>query len=170
MLDCAAVTSMGLLDRIAESAIRQRLTSWRALAQSLDSHRERGRNGTTQAAELVERRLGTPVVTRSDFSNRVRDLLIDHGIAAPVVEHPVADASGRHILSVDLAWPAQRLGWELDSKAFHFDTAAFERDRHKRNALIGAGWTVQEITWRMYSQTPARLVTMARELLASRPV
>lgn len=165
ILDCAAVATLRHVELLAEAAIRKRMTSWISLRSTLERHSEHGRNGCGRLRELLDRRAGSPKVTLSDFSLLVRNLLVDAGIPQPVVEYPVTDQNGDHILAVDLAWPRWKRAWELDGLAFHGGRTDHERDRRKRNRLVEQGWMVQEILWSMYEQSPEQLVDQARRFL-----
>jgi len=105
------------------------------------------------------------VVPLSDFSRRVVQLLERANIASPVVEYRITDGNGHHILQVDLAWPDKKKAWELDGLEWHFGRNDIERDRRKRNAVVGEGWTIQEVLWSMYVDDPAGLVRMAKKFL-----
>jgi hypothetical protein len=48
----------------------------------------------------------------------------------------------------DCLWRAQRLIVELDGRAAHATSAAFERDRERDRVLQVEGWRVVRITWR----------------------
>jgi len=165
ILDCAAVTTLRHVELLAEAAIRKNMTSWARLHETLEWHSEHGRNGCGRLRELLGHRAGSPTVTLSDFSLLVRNLLIDAGLPQPVVEYPVTDENGDHILAVDLAWPRWKRAWELDGLAFHGGRTDHERDRRKRNRLVEQGWMVQEILWSMYEQSPEQLVDQARRFL-----
>ena len=56
---------------------------------------------------------------------------------------------------------------ELDGRAVHGTTAAFERDRSRDRALMAAGWRVIRITWRQLNDDPDELANDIRILLAS---
>ncbi|MEL7157662.1 MAG: hypothetical protein AAFN30_13820 [Actinomycetota bacterium] len=92
--------------------------------------------------------------------------MVDEGLPEPVLEFPITDRSGEHILAADLAWPAQCKAWELDGLAYHFGRTDIERDKRKRNRAMAEGWTIQEILWSMYVDEPDELVAMARRFLA----
>lgn len=167
ILDSAGVVSIGRTERLAEAAIRKRQTSWLRLADCLSDHSARGRNGCLPLRVLLQRRLGNGTVPLSDFSRRVVQLLERGNIPTPVVEHRITDETGHHLLQVDLAWPHLKKAWELDGLEFHFGREDIERDRRKRNAVIGQGWVIQEILWSMYVENPAGLIKAAREFLAA---
>lgn len=166
ILDCAGVVSLDTLERLAEAAIRKKLTTWLRLADCLSSHSRRGRNGCLRLRVLLHRRLGTKTIPLSDFSRRVVQLLDRGNIPSPVVEYRISDSQGRHILQVDLAWPQHKKAWELDGLQWHFGRDDVERDRRKRNAVVAEGWVIQEILWSMYIDNPRGLVELARKFLA----
>lgn len=167
ILDCGAVSGLGRLERLAEAAIRKNLTSWASLRNALIDDSRRGRDGCGSLRVLLDRRDGSGVVPLSDFSRRVVLLLVNAGLPEPVVEYPIRNANGRHLLQVDLAWPALRKAWELDGLQWHFGRADVERDRRKRNAVVAEGWVLQEVLWSMYQREPRALIEMARRFLAS---
>ena len=166
ILDCGAVVGPRTLERLSESAIRQRLTTWPKLALCLERHSRRGRDGCLNLRRVLEQRLDDATVPLSDFSRLVVNLLVDAGLPRPEIEYPILDHTGALVLQVDLAWPDRKKCWELDGLAFHFAREAVERDRRKRNAVKALGWNMQEILWSMYADEPAEVVRLARAFLA----
>lgn len=67
---------------------------------------------------------------------------------------------------VDLLWRAQRLVVELDSRAFHTDPTAFERDRRRDADLQLAGFRVLRLTWLQLTREPAWVADRIAALLA----
>ncbi|MDH3294046.1 MAG: hypothetical protein OER95_06965 [Acidimicrobiia bacterium] len=167
ILDCGAVVGPRSVERLAESAIRQRLTTWPKLVVCLERHSRSGRDGCGSLRTVLERRLADATVPLSDFSRLVVNLLDDAGLPRPEIEYPIHDDHGRLVLQVDLAWPALKKCWELDGLAYHFARDAVERDRRKRNAVKALGWNMQEILWSMYADEPETLVDLARRFLRS---
>ncbi len=167
ILDCGAVVSMRTLEVLAESAIRQQLTTWGALIETLSDHSARGRDGCGTLRELLKLRFGNRRIPLSTFSRLVAEALVKAGLPRPVLEYRIVDSEGRHVLQVDLAWPHLKKAWELDGLQFHFGREDVERDRRKRNAAIAEGWTIQEILWSMYMDERPQLIAMARKFLAS---
>ena len=167
ILDCGAVANTRTVERIAESAIRQRLTSWQDLHDTLVRHSRRGRDGCGRLRELLEVRIENGTVPLSDFSRRVFNLLVDNGIEPPELEHRIVAHNGSFIMQADLAWPDKRKAWELDGLAYHFGRTERERDNRKRNRAKGEGWNIQEILWSMFIDDPAGLVQTCRRFLAA---
>jgi len=168
ILDCAGVSSFRATERLAEDAIRRKLTTWIDLVQCLQRHSARGRNGCLTLRRLLDFRLGDQTVPLSDFSRLVSNLLVDAGVPAPTLEYQIVEqCSGSFIMQTDLAWPEQRKAWELDGLQWHFGRTEVERDRRKRNRAKAEGWVIQEILWSMYVDQPAGLVEMAKKFLAA---
>lgn len=165
IMDCAGVVPVPTLEIMAESAIRQGLTSWSALNDYLVCHAARGRTGAAGLRALLEKRAGSPTITRSTFSLRVAHLLTKAGLPEPRVEHKVSDPNGKHILALDLAWPDRKKAWELDGLEWHFGRSDIMRDKSKRNSVKSQGWAIQEILWDMYLDTPEQLISWARDFL-----
>lgn len=165
ILDCAAKVGIQTTERLAEAAIRKRLTTWLQLADCLQTHSARGRDGCLTLRLLLQVRLGNGTVPLSDFSRRIVHLLERANLPSPVVEYKVTNEAGEHLLQVDLAWPALKKAWELDGLQWHFGRDDVERDRRKRNAVVAEGWVIQEILWSMYIDNPTALVQMCRKFL-----
>jgi len=167
ILDCAAKVSIGTTERLAEAAIRKKLTTWLRLADCLQAHSARGRDGCLTLRQLLQIRLGNGTVPLSDFSRRIVQLLQRANVPTPEVEYRITNDAGDHLLQVDLAWPKLKKAWELDGLKWHFGREDVERDRRKRNAVVAEGWVIQEILWSMYIDDPAALVRMCRKFLDS---
>lgn len=80
-----------------------------------------------------------------------------------VREHPV-HVDG-HVFYVDFAFPHLKVAVEADGRCWHSDAAAFERDRLKHNALLGAGWKVLRVTERQVRTDPAAIRDRIRDLV-----
>ena len=164
IIDCAVGCDLDTIERLAESAIRQELTTWHQLAAVAQAHAGRGRIGPANFVRLIARRKQVLEVARSDFGLRVRQVLVAAGVTEPALEHQVVSPEGKHLLYLDAAWPDHMKAWELDSREWHSGMDHFENDRTKRNAVKAQGWTIQEITWKMF-EDPATLADLARDFL-----
>jgi very-short-patch-repair endonuclease len=63
---------------------------------------------------------------------------------------------------VDALWREQKLIVELDSRAHHMTTRAFEDDRDRDEVLQLAGYRVIRITWQRLTRDPAGVVARLR--------
>lgn len=77
---------------------------------------------------------------------RVRRLLAEAGLrAAPA---PVPVDVGTRELHVDIAWPEERVGIEVDGLGSHSERESLETDIARHNALARVGWRVLRAGWR----------------------
>jgi predicted transcriptional regulator of viral defense system len=141
------VTARTLLD-IAPGLTAVRLKS------AVDAAEGRQLGGELSLADLLDRyprRAGTAAIRRVLADGRI-------GLDVPreELELRFADVGGRW-LEVDCAWRSARLVVELDSRAHHENSTAFEADRERDQALIAAGWRVMRVTWRQLHDASARI-------------
>ena len=64
--------------------------------------------------------------------------------------------------NVDAVWREQKVIVELDSRAHHMTTSAFEEDRERDDVLQLAEYRVTRLTWRRLSEHPERVVARLR--------
>ena len=70
---------------------------------------------------------------------------------------------------VDAVWREQKLIVELDSRAHHMTTRAFEEDRERDDVLQLARYRVVRVTWRRLTNDPAGVVARLRAHLDLKP-
>ena len=167
IMDTAGTMGVDASERLAEEAVRRRMTSFGRLARYLAWHGRQGRTGSANLRAVLERRAPRANLPLSDFSRRVTQLLDRHGVAPPDVEFRVYDSSGNFIMQADLAWPARRKIVELDGLAWHFGRDDVERDRRKRAKARAEGWRIHEVLWSMYAEDPASLAAQIARFLAT---
>lgn len=68
-------------------------------------------------------------------------------------------------LEVDCVWREQQVAVELDSRAFHDISWAFESDRERDRVLQAAGWRPIRVTWRQLEKSRAGLARDLRRML-----
>lgn len=91
-----------------------------------------GARGVARLPELVA--LASPLA-ESPMETRVRLALHDHGVPAPVLQHPV----GRY--RIDLAYPHLLFGIEYDGE-HHLDPRQAREDLMRQAFLTSRGWTI----------------------------
>lgn len=111
---------------------------------------------------LEQLHLGLGLV-RSELEERFLAFLIDAGLPLPTMNVTIEG------VEVDCVWTEQRLIVELDGRAVHDVTDAFEADRARDRRLEAAGWRVVRITWRQLHETPAEVEADLRRLLGLSP-
>jgi hypothetical protein len=154
LLDLAATMPDKGLRRAMSRAQSLRLTSPRQLAAILD--RTGARPGRRRYARVLA---GSPPPTRSELEDRVHDLILAGGFAAPDVNVPLRIA-GRRVIP-DFRWPALRLVVEADSREWHDNPQARADDAERQALLEAIGERVVRVTWEQATarvpQTHARL-------------
>ena len=141
LLDLAAVLQPHELDRALERAEALRLSDRTPLVALLERHR--GRRGTVNLRAAIREGL-RPAVTRSELERRFLTFVDEARLPRPQT-NVWLDVGGER-LEVDCAWPEQRVIVELDSRAYHQTTAAFERDRKRDRKVQAAGWRPIRVT------------------------
>lgn len=165
LLDIAGLVSVDRLERLAEEAVRCRLTTFPRLAKHLVLNARRGRTGAANLRAMLKRRDPTASLPLSDFSRRVEQLLGKAGLPEPELEFRIRDARGAFIMQADLAWPDRKKAVELDGLAWHFGRNDVERDRRKRARARAEGWRIQEVLWSMLTDDPAALAKLIGQFL-----
>lgn len=162
LLDLAAVLPRHRLERaLNEAEYHHRHTDPLSLHTLVARHpRRRG----VAVLKAVLHTLGPePALTRSELEDRFLALLDAASLPRPEVNAPVA--AGDRRFECDFVWRSHRLVVELDGRAAHMTTAAFERDRARDRSLHAAGWRAFRITWRqMHDDHRAVLADLRKTL------
>lgn len=165
LVDCCAVVPVGLVMRIAEHWMSNRLTTLDRLHETAD------RLSTLTGARrlrrgLDERSLGV-VVADSPLEQRVGELLERAGL--PAVHHVVVTVRSGRTYELDWAYPDVCLGIEVDGYGVHLrSVAAFDDDRWRRNELENEGWQILNFTSGHLRRSPGRVVAQVRDALVRR--
>lgn len=164
LLDLAAVLQFHELNRALERAEALRLADSTPLVALIT--RYRGRRGTANLKAAMKEGL-RPAVTKSELERRFLTFLEKAGLPRPQTNVWLQIAG--EWIEVDCVWPEQRVIVELDSRAYHRTTAAFERDRKRDRRAHAAGWTTVRITDRALREEPQSLDADFRALLTAAP-
>jgi predicted transcriptional regulator of viral defense system len=158
LLDLAAVLQPHELNRALERAEALRLSDSTPLVALLKRHR--GRRGTAKLNAALKEGL-RPAVTKSELERRFLSFVEKAGLPRPKT-NVWLNVAGEWI-EVDCVWLEQRVIVELDSRAYHQTTEAFERDRRRDRRLHAAGWRPVRVTDRALREEAGTL----REELAA---
>jgi very-short-patch-repair endonuclease len=162
LLDLAAILPQDQLERAVNEAEVRQLGDSLSLLDLVQ--RYPGRRGSAGVkAILVDLRTGAKA-TRSELESRFLELARGSGLPPPEVNASLL-IRGR-LIECDCVWRAERLVVELDGRAAHATTVAFERDRARDRALHVAGWRIVRVTWRQLHEDPEALVMDLHSLLA----
>lgn len=156
LLDIARYVGDRTLLKAIEWSRRSGHTDWSALISTLYRHARRGRPGVARLRRTIATNAHRAEITDSDLELLVILLLVEHGLAEPVVHYRVMDGN-RFVAEVDLCYPELKIAIEVDG-SHHLDAAVRERDLPRQNDLVLLGWTVLRFTWQRYVQRPESIV------------
>lgn len=159
LFDLASVLSSGQLESIVAQARRMELTSEAELGAQLSANR--GQRGVARFRQVLGVD-GAPAFTRSEAERRLLGLIRASDLPLPAANSVV------HGFEVDFLWARELVVVEVDSRAFHSDRNAFERDRLRDAELIANGYVVIRVTWSQLTQTPAAIINRIRRTLTTR--
>lgn len=146
----------------AEDAWHLRLTDPDEMADYLELHRCRGKNGVSTMERWLERASGRHRPTQSQLERDVVDALLRVGLPEPELQYPLELRSGETI-HLDLAWPAVRLAVEPGASWFHGGDEAQARDHDRDLACNEVGWMIIRLdeAFRLDPEGAARRVRRA---------
>lgn len=114
-----------------------------------------GRRGIRALRAAIETQRLALGRAKGELEIRFHEFLDERGLPRPR-KNAIVEVAGR-AYEVDCLWPAARLVVELDSRRHHGDAEAFETDRARDLALLGAGYRVGRVTWRRLHIEPDAL-------------
>jgi predicted transcriptional regulator of viral defense system/very-short-patch-repair endonuclease len=124
-----------------------------ALSAAVERAHGRKRLGVLREAVAAHR---PGQIIRSELEHRFLELVREAGLPAP--ETNVKITARRRRYEIDCLWREQRVAVELDGRAAHARTAAFEPDRRKDAALNAIGLRPLRFTWLRVSREPADVI------------
>lgn len=139
LVDLAGSLTRDRLLRAVEQADRLQKLDGRAVMLLVERHRRH--KGRAKLRRIMATYAGPPDV-RSVLERDFYTFVITSDLPLPLLNVDVAG------VRVDAYWPQWRLVVELDSRAYHMDTAAFENDRVRDAKLMRANQRVLRITHR----------------------
>jgi very-short-patch-repair endonuclease len=103
-------------------------------------------------------------IVREELEHRFLELLREAGLPPPETNVKI-EARGRRY-EIDCLWREQRVAVELDSRAAHARTTAFEPDRRKDAALNAIGLRPLRFTWLRVTNEPDDVIAELDATLA----
>ena len=107
-------------------------------------------------------------IVREELEHRFLELVREAGLPRPETNVKIK-ARGRRY-EIDCLWREQRVAVELDGRAAHARTAAFEPDRRKDAALNAIGLRPLRFTWLRVTTEPEDVIAELDATLAQAPV
>jgi very-short-patch-repair endonuclease len=146
LLDLAATLPRRKLESCFATAERLRLLDVRKLDAVLE--RGPGWKGVAVLRQVLDEFRSEITRTRSELEENFFHLCVKAGLESPDVNFLLEG------LEVDCFWPKHRLVVEMDSREFHLNTRAFERDRRRDETLQRAGFKVLRLTYKRLQDDP----------------
>jgi very-short-patch-repair endonuclease len=122
------------------------------------------RPGTAALREAVRVIADSMGRTRCELEERFRSLVLSANLPAPV--YNAALELGALTIEADVFWADHGLVVELDSRAYHGTSAAFDGDRMRDQHALAAGLRVMRITWNHLARQERATVRNLRKALA----
>jgi hypothetical protein len=154
LVDLVAVATPGTVERVAGRALAEKLVTRDAIVSL--SHRLRNSDRGPHARWLLSATTGVIPGSRSRDESGFVELVVEAGLPAPAVNHPVVDASGRR-RELDSAWPEWGVAVELDLHPSHATTVGRRADGRRQNDLIHE-WTLLRFDAHDLSTDPGGVV------------
>jgi very-short-patch-repair endonuclease len=126
--------------------------------------RAHGRRRLTVLKEAIQAHTPGQIV-REELEHRFLELVREAGLPPPETNVKIT-ARGRRY-EIDCLWREQRVAVELDGRAAHARTAAFESDRRKDAALNAIGLRPLRFTWLRVTREPADVIAELDATLAA---
>jgi hypothetical protein len=164
LFDLAAVLQPHQLDRALEQAELQHRFDLTPLVDLLNRYpRRKGTRALRNAIDAMPSHSGH---TRGDLEALWRSTLLAENLPTPILNATLELNGTRY--EPDALWPDHKVAVELDSRAFHDTSQAFERDRERDRILTAAGFVVIRVTWRQLTRDRRRVVDDFAALLGDR--
>jgi hypothetical protein len=164
--DLGRILEFREFENVADALILEGRLQERHLRRITDDVGRKGKPGTRAARDFLAMRGGAHQGS-TVLERRGRELLARGGLPAPSPQFPIPWSPGHRF---DDAYPPERLAIEWDSRAWHLQRAAMERDRKRDREAALHGWYVIRFTWEDVTKRPAEVVDTVARLLVERRV
>lgn len=144
ILDCGHALGPAVTGKVIDDALRRRILHIEQLRACFARLAAPGRGGLDPVRTALADRLPGYDPGESDLELRALHAIRRLGLPTPVQQHRV-QAGGRRF-RLDLAYPADHVGVELDGWDPHGTRSAFDDDRTRDALLLAAGWRVAHFT------------------------
>lgn len=124
----------------------------------------RGKPGSRTLHGLLSDRAADDTGLASRLERLGLRVLADAGLPSPHTEYPAPWNANERI---DAAYPSAKVGIEWDSKRWHTQVAAFQRDRKRDRFALLEGWRIFRFTWQDLTEVPYEVVSTIRSALSA---
>ncbi|MGH9072081.1 MAG: type IV toxin-antitoxin system AbiEi family antitoxin domain-containing protein [Acidimicrobiales bacterium] len=164
VIDLAGQVSLDTLTEVVDDTVCRRLLSFDQLASQASRLRQ-GRPSRQLRLVLATWEPGPRPDSKAELT--LERHIVGKGLPKPVRQHEVQIGSGA-VRRLDLAWPAIKLGVELQGRRWHSSPEQFDADRHRILELRSSGWDIIEVTPRMLAEDQDQSLFKAISLALSR--
>jgi len=165
LLDLGRHHEERLVEVALESALRKGLTTNSALNRYLAT--VPGRTPGRRVLERVLRGRGAVRHSGSPAETTMLQALRSAGVASPERQYRI-QLPMEQVVTVDIAWPRQRVVLEVDGYDFHGGRLAHAADLERQNKLTAAGWLVLRYSGSQVARNPGGIVREVKAVLAGR--
>ncbi len=162
IVDLAAIVSRKNLEAILDDAVAAQLVGVSAVAEVASVVGRSGKPGTKNLRAVLEERLGLALIG-TPLERRGNKLLLSIDGPSLRFEYQIP---WRPEHRFDAAYPTKQLAIEWDSRRWHLQPSAFDRDRERDREAIIHGWRVLRFTWADVTERPDEVVATVRQALA----
>lgn len=164
ILDICAVARPWEAEAALDSALSDGVIDWGDLRRILAAEARRGRNGVGRLRQLMAQRSPNEKAPGSVLATEFLSWMVREGFDRPVAEFRVYLGPG-WIFDLDFAYPADKIGFEIDGYRPHRGRMNFDRDRERENLLKVEGWLIIRVTHTLLVHKPDILrATIGRAL------
>jgi hypothetical protein len=165
LLDLARYIGPRALYRAIEQARRLELVTWSRLVHTLATHARKGRHGIRRLRLVISNGMPVEEVTDTDSELIALTILREHGVPGVVLHHRIIDSDARLVAEIDLAFPGELLGIEIDG-GVHLDPEVRTKDEARDHELRRRGWTIRRIWWEVPVRRPDEFLRIVNRALA----
>lgn len=165
LFDLAAVLTEDEYDRVADDQLASGRVSLQRLRRVHSELGGRRRPGSSVLRRLLAERGPGYVPPESELEAKFVELVARFGLPESVRQRRRPWGGAEEPGRADVAYEAQRLIVELDSRRHHTLVEAFERDRERDQLALAAGWRTIRFTWRQLCEQPERVASIIRAVL-----
>ena len=147
LCDLGAVADDDVVEQALDDALRKGF-SLRWITETLDRVDRPGKSGTASLRRVLARPDREGRTPDSRFERLVERVIVGAKLPRPVRQHPVHEATGKLLGTIDVAWPDLQLGIEATSKRWHGALSQTRRDIARDAAITGLDWKLLYPEWR----------------------
>ena len=130
-----------------DHALSRGLTTIGQLDYCLYRTARRGRNGSGKLRNLIRERAELKQHPTSPLETLVLQMIIDHGLPLPALQHKIYDERGRFVARPDFVYVEQKIVIEAHSRLWHEGRYARDADMVRDAKLRALDYDVMYVTW-----------------------